>query len=317
MVIAIVMVLMGAWAQTASAVVFMDQGSVKVSAPNKEGLVHVNGDPCVLDQYLRDIQFCPDQVKYTVGCGLDWRIGAKRISQTEAIFQLDMAAVARGQRAFNFKNGALWSQVSAAKTGEGVIVEMSDPNPDSEDGRGGCHYVYIADLPAGSYVPNKPELCGGGYVKPVAKPTPAVAAPIADMSQAVVKSPDAQVNQSKQVANVKVSVKGNNNTTVTVTKQQKNITQQKGATVRNIKIKGNNNIIRACTYNINYTVQNMGQSVASDNCAGCHNSKVWPHLTNRAFENCTTSVIRKNVEVKSTESQHRVQKQPTSSKKAK
>lgn len=288
--------LMVAVTSTVFAATFAD-GGVKISAENGNGRIHVTGAQGDVDKYVRDIQFCPDQVKYQKDfvCGLNWPIPVERVSPTEAVFQLDMNAVANGQRAFNFKNDGHWSQVSTSKLGGNLVVEMSDPNGDSEDGRGGCHYTYVGDLPAGSYTPYNETACGGAarVVRTVAKPAPAPTAPRAEMVQTVVRSSDAQIVQSKQVAKVSVKIKGNNNTVITKIRQQKNINQQKGATV---KIKGSNNKVKACTVNINITNQLMGgHAVAPNNCAGCHNNDVWPHLsqTYGTFKNCTTSTVKK------------------------
>lgn len=154
---------------SAQAAMFEDDGCKLSTKPTGKVTVYCP-KASDLEKYVFDLQFCPDQIKYTVGCGLNLKKNFEITSPTTAEVMLDMGAVRQGQRAFNPKmNTTTWSHVMASKAGEGLIVEMSDPNPDSDDGRGGCHYTFVADLPPGSYIPNKPELCGGGYVKPVAK----------------------------------------------------------------------------------------------------------------------------------------------------
>lgn len=147
---------------TAFATTFSD-GGVKIWGESSNGRIHVTGSQEDVEKYVRNIQFCPDQIKYKPGfvCGLNWPVTVERISSTEAVFQLDADGMKNGQRAFNFKSDGHWSQVSTSKTNGNIVVEMSDPNADSEDGRGGCHYTYVGDLPAGSYTPYRPEACGG------------------------------------------------------------------------------------------------------------------------------------------------------------
>jgi hypothetical protein len=188
MIMLATMLIMVAVTSTVFAKTFSD-GGVKISAEAGNGKIHVQGNASDIDKYVKNIQFCPDQIKYQDGftCGLNWPISAERVSANEVVFHLDMNAVQNGQRAFNFKNNGAWSQVLSSKTAGNVVIEMSDPSDGSDDGRGGCHYTYVGDLPAGSYIPYKPELCGGGNAggKYAASAKPATASNMATDQAAI------------------------------------------------------------------------------------------------------------------------------------
>lgn len=283
------MLMLVAVTSTAFAVLFEDDcklstepsGKIKVHCPK----------PGDLQKYVFNYQFCPDQVKYTTGCGNNLPSDFKIISETDAEAQMEMGAVSRGQRALNPKtNVTTWSHVMASKAGPGLVVEMSDPNDDSQNKAGGCHYTFIADLPAGSYVPYKPELCGGNasgkYVAPVkAAPVAAVQRSETESATAnVINSPSGMANAANNAAaanNVKAGVVENhfknvkgNITVKTKIKQQTNTTAQGGVSIKGgiRNAKGGTITVSISNSPVNITVQQMGDKAV---CTDCNNPEMW------------------------------------------
>ena len=167
--IIVVLMVMSVWlAPQAQAKVFSDSGC-RIDADNN-GLVTIScPNSADLAKYNWAVEFCPDVMvnskdKSGSVCGNNLRIDVQ-----SGTVQLDMGAVADGQRSFNFKHDVgTWSQVLGFKAGKNIVVERSyDPHGDgSDDGKGGCHYTFVGDLPAGSYVPLDPQTCGAGsYAK--------------------------------------------------------------------------------------------------------------------------------------------------------
>lgn len=292
---------MGTWlAQQAQARVFSDSGC-RIDADNN-GLVTIScPNSADLAKYNWAVQYCPDVVvkdKDNSGtlCGNQLRVDVEN-----GTLQLDMSAVSDGQRSFNFKqNVNTWSQVLGFKAGKNLVVEMShDPHKDgSDDGKGGCHYTFVGDLPAGSYIPLEPELCGagggyakvrkggsvtGGSAKSSGKDTVAIASGASSMA---VAAKDAAVTQTKAgVVEVHAkNVKGNVTTTTRI-KQQVNTNTVRGSTMKRSKviIKGSNTGHINCTFNYNINVQTM-DGKAKLECAACHNDSVWK----QAFRNQTS-----------------------------
>ncbi len=209
-------------------------------------------------------------------------------------FQLDMAGVREdGMIAFNFRKTSLpsnpWLAIpdcrvkTAGLAGMGMSYKSSDI-PES----GGAHFVFTGTPIPTQYPVDSSQWCDERahvVIAPASSATKTVSAEkVSDgaMGQSVVKSPDSQNTQTKQVGGI-VKVKGNNNTVTTHTKQYKAVTSNKGATV---KIKGNgNNTVHACTYNINLINVGDGNAVPSaQNCGKCHNDAIWKSI--KGFTDC-------------------------------
>ena len=202
MIVVAVATLFAAW--PAQAVDYFKDSGVKVSGEPSSGRIHIKGAPADIEKYVRGMGMmtCPDQLKEASGptCNINVPVDVQMISPNEAVLQLDMKAVAEGKRAFNFVSDSLWSQAFPGKAGENVVVESLEKN-----GQVYCHYTYIGDLPEGSYIPNKPELCGkqtaqpatAKVIKPTAEPA-ATAAPVA--KKPVAKKPPRNPHRDKKLA---------------------------------------------------------------------------------------------------------------------
>jgi hypothetical protein len=302
--IMMVLMVMSVWlASQAQASVFSDSGC-RIDA-DANGLVTIScPNPGDLAKYNWAVQYCPDIVVHDKDnkgtlCG-----NRLRVDVQNGTAQLDMSAVSDGQRSFNFKqNVGTWSQVLGLKAGKNIVVEMSyDPHGDgSENGLGGCHYTFVGDLPAGSYTPLDPQVCGagGGYAKArkgggvtggsarvSGKGTVAIASGASSMA---VAAKDSAVSQIKAGV-VEIHAKNNKGTITTTTKikQQVNTNTVRGSTMKHSKVtvKGNNHAPINCTYNYNINVQSMGKDAKAD-CATCHNDSVWKAAFKDPFKNHT------------------------------
>jgi hypothetical protein len=244
----------------------------------------------------RLIQYCQDNLRG--GCGNNVVVKPFEVNGDTMKFQLDNGGVEDGQVAFNFKRNDAWLHIPdcRVKTGNNVGMGMSYRAADISES-GGAHFVYVGSG-ISVWSPVSAGACGDNYAKAAAARTASSTRQSREeMSQtsSVVNSPDAQVVQTKQDVKITTKIKGNHNTVTNVVKQQKNTTMQRGSTV---KVKGNNNKVTACTWNVNYTIQNIGaHPVAPNNCNGCHNQQVWNTFKNGCFQNCTTSVIKKEVNI--------------------
>ncbi len=206
----------------AMAATFSPENCLNVSVDEK-GIISVSGNAADVEKIKKLIQFCPD--KYKGGCS-DNRIIPPASSITGVKkFQINLESAKVGQRAFNFKSGALWLHIPnpLVEVGNGLILEMSQPNPESEDGRGGAHFVISA-----GYEPLYPLSAGGeSCIKTIdvgisPKPSPSAVREIIPAGQvmgggdsrAVVKGDGNDVipQTIKQQARQKTTVKGNNNT---------------------------------------------------------------------------------------------------------
>lgn len=134
------------------------------------GRVITKGSPIDIAMLTTAVQFCPDQLKADAGGSCDVLRNKYQdfviINPGEATFQLNMRSISdKGQVAFNLKNGRLWLLITNPNVvvGKNLALEMSYPNPGSEDGKGGTHFVYTGH----GYVPKYPvsgggEACVGG-----------------------------------------------------------------------------------------------------------------------------------------------------------
>jgi len=246
------------------------------------------------------VQYCQDNMR----AGAPYNVIVKpfKVDGDMMWFQLDMDGVKDGQVAFNFRNTSLsgnpWLNIPDChvKTDGTVVIGDSRPAQDIPES-GGAMFVYIGSGIQVQYPIDSSQWCDEGVMKVVAPVKGAECAPVpAKAGEGITqtKSPDAVAVHDKQVGGV-VAVKGNNNKTVTNTKQYKAVVTNKGATV---KFKGNNNNVRACTYNINLINVGDGGPAVSKNCGECHDETFW-----KGFQDCTTptktttkqvEVIRKN-----------------------
>jgi len=128
-------------ASVSSAVTFQVIDCLHVKA-NTNGLITVTGNPQDVQRLTKMVQFCPD--KFKGGCGDNRYIAPMSKSGGTATFQLNMSSARNGQRAFNFKSGKEWLLIphGLVSVEDNSILEMSQPNSDSEDGKGGAHFVF-------------------------------------------------------------------------------------------------------------------------------------------------------------------------------
>lgn len=129
------------WAGSASAVTFEAENCLYVSE-DQNGVVTVTGEPSDISKITMLVQFSPD--KFKVGSPDNRYITPTSKNDREIRFQMNMSSARSGQRAFNLKSGSLWLRIphKLVVVGKNLILENSLPSPDSEDGRGGAHFVY-------------------------------------------------------------------------------------------------------------------------------------------------------------------------------
>jgi len=134
------------WTGMAFAETFQVIHCLYVSADNN-GVVTVKGHPDDINRIGLLCQFKPDKFK-----GRDWMdnriLSPVSKTDTEVRFQMNMSSAQKGQRAFNLKSGRYWLSIpsSLVVVGSNLILEMSQPSADSEDGRGGAHFVFTPPI---------------------------------------------------------------------------------------------------------------------------------------------------------------------------
>ncbi len=223
----------------AGAEVFLTPDShTLVDAGNPNGIVTVKvtgGN----DWFVR--QFCQDKLR--AGCGNTIEINPFKVDGNLLYFQLDMAGVKDGQDAFHVRRSSdkknLLIPDCRVKTGPGVGMTMSYYTADIPDS-GGAHFVYTG---SGAPILNTPidasHWCDEQTRVSVSQkvttlPTAKVGAGDGAMNQSVIKSPDSQNVQTKQIASPVTKIIGHGNKVKHKIVQQSSTINNKGATV-NVK----------------------------------------------------------------------------------
>ncbi len=254
------------------------------------------------------VNFCADALRE--GCNENLPLAFVKSEGLTRTWDTPMDVIQGGQSGVNFAKdedwfNTLWLGLPDRKleVGSNLVCARSVVDPEIPHS-GGVYLLYTG--PGAPYVPSATETgndgrpvifpCGGGQASAVRNvavtPATVKVVPVsakAGMVQSVVNSPDSQNVQTKQVAKVKVYVKGNQNRTTTVTTQKKAVITQKGSTV-----KGSYN--KVCTYNISVVNFGSGNSLPND-CTGCHNEQVWNKIKDNCFGNCTTQTVTVKKEV--------------------
>lgn len=277
----------------ASAATFSPETCLKVSQ-SPDGLITVMGDPADVAKVKKLEQYQPDKLKGKPTID-NKTIGPSSDSGSAKTFQLNMDSLRNsGQRAFNFKGGhGTWLHISnpLVEVSNGLILEMSQPNPESEGGRGGAHFVFMSD----GYTPLYPIDSGGSACRPQ-EVLIQIPMDITAPQKRIISTPDVGAGDNK------VSVKGDNNDITPQKIQQKQ--KQK------VSIKGNNNTVKQKQTQIGINAKTTGANspvtihinglptVEDETCIKCHTNVVKKTTTDKNGNVVIEQKIEQKKEVK-------------------